>query len=152
MSCKRWMAIAPTEHQEQVTVVQWAMSQRAVLPQAALLFAIPNGGDRPKVTKVGRDSAIVRFSPEALRLKLSGVQPGVPDLMLPVPRGKWHGLFIEMKSRSGKVRAEQREWLRILRRHGYGAIICRGADAAIEAIRGYLVDPEWSHSQTRGAE
>ena len=94
-----------SEAQEQCTVIEWADLNR--LP----IFAIPNGGKRdPK---------------EAAHLKKQGVRAGVPDLFLPIARGNSHGLFIEMKYGANKVTARQAEWLKLLKRQGYGM---QGAD------------------------
>lgn len=75
--------LLPTEAQEQATLFSWAEMQSGRRPELRLLFHIPNGGSRGKA--------------EAARFKMEGVKPGVPDLFLPVPRGPWHGLFIELK-------------------------------------------------------
>ena len=64
----------PTEHAEQVTLVQWLRRQYP----GVLIFAIPNGGQR--------NAAV------ALKLKLEGVVRGVPDLYIPAWR-----TWIEMK-------------------------------------------------------
>lgn len=79
-------------------------------------------------------------------MKAQGLRVGVPDLMLAVP--KWHvkhvlfaGLFIEMKRRdhaSGKPAHEQLAYADLLRRMGYNAVICEGADEAIRAIKEYI--------------
>ncbi len=103
----------------------WAewMSNRQ--PEAGLLFHIPNGGARTAVT--------------GARMKAEGVKKGVPDLMLPVSRGGFHGLFIEMKRRhGGRVSPEQASWLRALEVLGYCAQVCFGADEAIAVIDRYL--------------
>ena len=94
-------------------------------PELGLLFHIPNGGFRHPAT--------------AARMKALGVKPGVPDLFLPVARGDYYGLWIEMKRRKGgRVSEAQSEWLDALRRQGYKTIVCCGADAAIAAIEDYL--------------
>jgi hypothetical protein len=116
------------EHKEQVAVVKWFDMQYS--PLRGRLFAVPNGGERnPRV---------------AMKLRLEGVRPGVPDLFLPVPRCGFHGLFIEMKakgatpSRDGKLSENQSDWLDFLGGQGYMAVVCIGADAAIETIINYL--------------
>ena len=113
----------PTEHAEQVTLVQWF---DAAYPQyAGRLFAIPNGGWRAKA--------------QALKLQLEGVRAGVPDLFLPVATGGKHGLFIEMKrSKGGTVSPEQKDWLAHLKQQGYRAEVCKGFEAAKAVIQDYF--------------
>jgi hypothetical protein len=63
-----------------------------------MLFAIPNGGARHKAI--------------AGKLRAEGVRAGVPDICLPVPRGEYHGLFIELKRpKGGHVSEEQEAWI-----------------------------------------
>ena len=70
-----------TEHQIQTCVMEWAEGQLIQHPELKMLYAIPNGGARNAIT--------------GALLKAEGVKPGVPDLCLPVARGKYHGLYIE---------------------------------------------------------
>ena len=113
------------EYQEQRNVFEIAEKLKGKYPEIALLFHIPNGGRR--------DAA------EAANLKRQGVKPGVPDLFLPVARGGYHGLFIEMKRRDGGRLSEyQKHWLHLLEREGYCAVVCHGAREAIDLIIGYL--------------
>lgn len=71
-------------------------------------------------------------------LKRLGVQAGVPDLCIPVPMGGFHGLYIEMKAKSGRLSANQSRWLKTLRSYGYHADVCYGADEAIDLIGKYM--------------
>lgn len=64
------------ESQIQRACVRWFGLQHRELD--GLLFAVPNGGRRGKV--------------EAAIMKAEGVYPGVADLLLLVPRGRW-GLY-----------------------------------------------------------
>lgn len=113
----------PSEHLEQAQLV--TMVEAAYPREAAMLFAIPNGGDRNILV--------------AAKLKKEGVRRGVPDMFLALPRGGWHGLFIEMKRRrGGVVSREQKEYIAALNAAGYRACVCRGCDEAFEAIRNYL--------------
>lgn len=112
-------ALPMSEASEQRSVIEWA--GYAHVP----IFHIPNGGSRDRR--------------EAYQLKLQGVKAGVPDLMVPVARGGYHGLFVEMKrSDGGSVSAKQRAWLDELSRQGYMAVVCHGAMEAIARIRAYL--------------
>lgn len=112
------------EHAEQVALFRWAGLARTRHPELALLFAIPNGGHRH--IQVAR------------RLKAEGVRPGVPDICLPVPRGGWHGLYLELKTATGATSSEQRSWLEALAAQGYRVAVCRGWEAARECLRAYL--------------
>lgn len=117
--------IVATEHQEQVAVMEWARLQEKNINELSLLYAVPNGGDRHPAV--------------AAKLRAEGVKPGVPDLHLPVPRGAYHSLYIEMKRvKGGTVTAEQRAWHKNLRLQGHLVEVCRGADEAILTIRRYL--------------
>ena len=112
---------SPSEHAEQATLVQWL----AIAHPTVRIFAIPNGGRRGKL--------------EAMRLQLEGVSPGVPDLMLPTPRGKHHGLFIEMKrTKGGRTSTEQKDWIAYLNAQGYRAVVCKGFEEAKNEIECYL--------------
>ncbi|MES9947195.1 MAG: VRR-NUC domain-containing protein [Candidatus Thiodiazotropha sp.] len=113
-----------TEHQEQAALFRWATFAQARWPELGLLHAIPNGGQRNKIV--------------AARLKAEGVRPGVPDLCLPVARGRWHGLYIELKALGGRPSKAQRQWIRALRRQGYRAELCVGWTGARRMIEDYL--------------
>jgi hypothetical protein len=89
------------------------------------MYHVPNGGHRNPAT--------------AGRLKAEGVKKGVPDICLPVPRGGYHSLYIELKRRKGgRVEPEQTEWLEELGRQGHYVAICNGYDSAIDTIERYL--------------
>lgn len=117
--------VIPLEEIEQEHVFLWASMEERAYPELAMLYAIPNGGKRAIKT--------------AVALKKQGVKRGVPDMCLPVARGGYHGLYVELKrQKGGTVSDEQREWIAALNTQGYKAIICHGAEEAIEQIRGYL--------------
>ena len=115
----------PTEAQEQITLMNWAALQSGKYPELKLLYHVPNGSSRSKA--------------EAGRLRAEGVKAGVPDLCLPVPRGKYHGLYIELKrQRGGRASDNQVEWLDALSKQGYQVALCRGWETAAEMILKYL--------------
>ena len=113
-----------SEHDEQVALFRWAEMSGAKYPDLAWMFAIPNGGARH--VAVGR------------KLKAEGVKRGVPDIFLPVARGRFHGLFVEMKTATGVVSKEQDGWIDRLLYQGYAAHVCRGWDDARQMIERYL--------------
>lgn len=75
---------------------------------------------------------------EAANLKRQGVRAGVPDLSLPVARGGYHGLYIEMKFGDNKPTKKQWEWIEALREQGYAVSICWSYEAARDEIVKYL--------------
>lgn len=91
------------------------------------LLHVPNGGKRGRV--------------EAARMKGMGVRPGVSDYLLPVPRGAFHGLWLELKAGDNKPTTEQREWLEKMQRQGYAAYWATGFDEARAVFRWYLALP-----------
>lgn len=118
----------PSEEQEQIYLIKWVESAKKHYPDIEMIFHIPNGGVRSKA--------------EAGRLKACGVRAGVPDLFLPVPKGKYHGLFIEMKVGNNKPTEEQKKWITRLRRNGYAAEVCYGWCEAWETLRAYYGQKE----------
>jgi hypothetical protein len=118
----------PTEHQEQVALVQYAKIRAGQDNRWNMLVAYPNEGGR------GRDN-IIRG-----RLRQhEGSAKGFPDLFLFVSCGKYHGLAIEMKRvNRGAVSPEQRAWINALNEQGYYAVVCRGATQAINLVESYL--------------
>lgn len=114
----------PTEAQEQRWLFQWAAMNAAQRPELGMLFHIPNEGRRSPAT--------------GARMRREGLKKGVPDLFLPVARGPWHGLFIELKRLGGRPTPDQRAWIDCLRRQGYWADVCCGWQDARDAIEAYL--------------
>jgi hypothetical protein len=113
-----------SEHSEQVAVIQWKNMLQNRYIELGLLFAVPNGGLRNRMV--------------AIKLKAEGVQPGVPDLILPVARKGYHGLVIEMKFGDNKLTLEQRWWMEALATQGYLTVTCHSADEAIMILCDYL--------------
>lgn len=128
----------PTEHEEQVALMEWVRAMEPELPELQMLFAIPNGAKLPyrKVTKKG-----VAISHERAKMLKEGMRPGIPDLMLPVARRDYYGCFIEMKRAKKSlsvISPEQQAWIDALTQKGYFAVICYGAEEAKATILNYL--------------
>lgn len=110
-----------TEKDEMIALFDWA-SYRTDLQ---LMFHIPNEGRRS-----------VQHTASLLR---QGMKPGVPDIFLPVAKGRYHGLFIELKRKyGGRATPEQKAWQRALIDEGYCAVICKGFEEAKETIDWYM--------------
>tara|TARA_R110000868_G_scaffold87492_1_gene244707 strand:- start:1926 stop:2291 length:366 start_codon:yes stop_codon:yes gene_type:complete len=97
-----------SEHVEQREFVQW---WRRTYPDH-WIFAIPNGGWRTPAT--------------ALKLKLEGVSPGVPDLFIPSL-----AFFIEMKAVGGTLSDAQKTWIAHLESCQYTVMVAYGFEDAV---------------------
>lgn len=114
-----------SEHQMQKAIFEWAKWNEHQHPELALLYAVPNGGQRHKAV--------------AAKLKAEGVKSGVPDICLPVPNGKYSSLYIELKNGTrGKVSDNQAWWLEKLGYYGSLSVVCRDVQETIDVIEAYL--------------
>jgi len=127
----------PKEADEQRHLFFWAQMMARTHPELELLNASMNGawipGGRTKAER-GRKFAILA------QLKALGcLRKGFPDISLPIAREDYHGLYIELKRRSGgKVSADQQWWADRLRDQGYYVAVARGAEEAKQIILMYL--------------
>lgn len=110
-----------SESKEQQALIKWCDLKGHPYN---LLFAVPNEGKRPYKT--------------ASRMVAEGLKSGVPDLVFPVARGPYHGLFIEMKYGRNKLTANQDVWMKHLLDQGYLCIVCYTWQAAQEQMETYL--------------
>lgn len=125
------LAEGNTEHGHQSAIFSWAALNKDKYPDLKWLFAVPNGAWRNKIV--------------ATRLMAEGVKAGVPDIWLPVRRGQWSGLIIELKKLPKKsthkrpqASDKQGEWIDFLRTQSYGAIVCVGWLEARQNLIEYL--------------
>lgn len=114
------------EHIIQCQCVEWFRRQHP----RKLIFAIPNGGSNFDIR-------------HAVRLKKEGLTSGVPDLFIPEPSGDYRrplfrGLFIEMKSPTGKVSKSQRNIGNDLKLRGYAVEVCRSLGEFMSTVKNYL--------------
>lgn len=72
------------------------------------------------------------------RMKSQAVRAGVADYLLLVPRGPYHGLAIELKSKDGKLSKEQKEWMDLVQVQGYAWTMVRSLDEGMSEITKYL--------------
>lgn len=117
-----------TEHTAQSMVFSWAMWNSKKYPELKLLFAIPNAGKR----SIGA----------AAYMRSEGLKSGVPDVCLPVPRGEYGALYIEMKTIKGKVSPNQAAWVADLQAAGNKVEVCRTYEDAVKALSDYLRLPK----------
>lgn len=110
------------EHRIQCACVRWFRLKYSSLYH--LLFAVPNGGVRDKVT--------------GAKMKAEGVLAGVADLILLVPNARYHGLCIEMKTKTGRQSDSQKIWETHVVGQGYRYAVCRSLDDFMTTIQDYL--------------
>lgn len=92
--------------------------------RAEFLFCIPNGGYRSRI--------------EAKIMSGEGVRAGVSDLFLALPSNGCHGLFIEMKSQTGRVSHHQKEFLARQAKAGYQCEVCNSLENFIKIVTEYM--------------
>jgi hypothetical protein len=121
----------PTESDLQAAIIRWASTLEPNYPELKWLHHIPNGGKRDSRT--------------AMMLQAQGVKKGILDLHLPVARGPYHGLMIELKIPDGKQpkpSQEQKEYTVFLTDQGYLALCMNDFVAVKQAILDYLGLPK----------
>lgn len=118
-------SLVQREDVEQAALFSWAGYSEGKYPELKWFYSIPNGGYRPISV--------------AVAMKETGTKSGVPDTFLPVARGNYHGLYIEMKRvKGGAVSVEQKKWINGLRENGYRVEVCKGFESARDTIINYL--------------
>lgn len=122
-----------TESAEQIAAMDWLRSQ---FPEVAE-HTMHIGNERKSSLYMG---AI---------MKKMGVLKGASDIFMAWPCGKYHGLFIEVKSLTGRASPEQKAFIQRMRNVGYKAEICHGAEAVISTMREYLFTKGCHHLETQ---
>lgn len=114
-----------SESDQQQSLIEWAQYQENAIPELQLLYAIPNEGS-------GDNSSI------GSRMVKQGLKSGIPDLCLPVPRGEYGALYIEMKYGNNDLRESQREKIEQLKEVGNAVAVAWSWHRAAEIIQEYL--------------
>lgn len=114
------------ENEEMKAFFRYCELQKNKHPAWQYAFHVPNEGKFPIQYRV--------------KLKSMGVRSGVPDIIIPVPCGRYHGLAIEMKVKPNKPSTAQLQWLEHLNKHGYLAQVCYGWDAAVKLVNNYIAE------------
>lgn len=111
------------KHEESTIQTQCVRWFRYQYPSRTI-FAVPNGGARNEVT-----GAI---------LKAEGVIAGVADLFILHAAHGYHGLFIEMKTHSGKQQPSQIAFQIKAESEGYKYAVCRSFDDFQKIVNEYF--------------
>lgn len=103
---------------------EWVELMQPQHPILRWLFHSPGGGKRPRG--------------EAGKLKGMGTKPGVPDFLLPRSHRSWTGLAVELKSETGRLSPDQKEWLDAFNQDGYVTAVCRTFDEFRAVVMHFL--------------
>lgn len=116
-----------SEYDEQKIVIRW---WRDTYPQYAMSVRLSMNG----LPKGSGRAAAIRIN----MMRTQGMTDAESDLFFAVPRGTYHGLFIEMKDFGKKPTFEQVGYLEHQRSMGYAAEWCEGSEEAIRVISEYM--------------
>jgi len=127
----------PSETVEQQKLVQW-LKVKKILHFAPMNENQSSSQNRAMAIKI-----------EA-KEKSMGKSAGVPDICIPIANKYYHGLFVELKKQVKTLKNGQKsksipstsdnqlKWIESLREQGYHAVICYGANEAIEVVEDYM--------------
>ena len=117
----------PSEYWHQCQIFDWRDCNIARYPELKWLSGSINGVKLP----VGL----------AVKCKRAGLARGAPDIELPVCKGGYNGLAIELKrEKGGQLKQAQKHWLEMLKAQGRYDCVCHGYRAAIEIIEKYILN------------
>lgn len=98
-------------------------------PVYDLIYHVPNGGHRS--FKTSKD------------LKKQGVKKGVSDLVLPIAKGGYFGLYLEIKAeKRWSISESQKEWLSMVEASGYAAALAVGEQEIKDVLVRYMSMPD----------
>jgi hypothetical protein len=114
--------LVPTEKEDAKKLIQWAYTQPLIRD---LIIHIPNEGKRTAW--------------EGRSLALMGLRAGVSDFFLPLPRGRFHGAWLELKrAKGGRLSDVQQDWINKMLKLDYAAYVAYGFDDAVKMLEEYL--------------
>lgn len=120
-----------SEHAHQCAFFQWiVLTGSKEYEDLVWFYAVPNGGDRQ--VHVGA------------AMRAEGVKPGVPDTCLPVPVGRYAGLYIELKvpgrenQKDGGLSDKQVKWCNRLAAAHYAVAVAYGWESMVAIARRYM--------------
>lgn len=125
-------AILPLESEVQKALFEFMATARIETGTIGeYAFAVPNG-----TMFAGTAQQRSKYSNA---LKSQGLRPGVSDVVIALPRGQYHGAYIELKrEKKSKVGDDQKIWLARVEAVGYYAALACGLDEAISHVRTYI--------------
>ena len=111
---------AHPESDLQRACVKWYKLQYGQFP----IIKLDNEGKRtPQAGQIAKDM---------------GLYPGAPDTLICTPSGAWHGLFVEFKSKAGKLSDTQKIAHLKLDHAGYMVATVNSIEAFMEVVNSYF--------------
>lgn len=130
----------PTEAAESAALWAWVYALEGRYPDLRLIHHVPNEGKR-----------------NPRRARAEGIRAGVPDVMVPIPRGAYCGLAVELKAGRGRVSDAQDTMLAALEGVGWRTHVHRSEQpgdwtGAAVVIADYLGLPRecWPDPERQG--
>lgn len=78
------------------------------------------------------------------KMKEEGLKSGVWDIFVPVPRGEYHGMYLEMKFAKNKLTKEQKDFGQAMQDQGFHCRVAYGWEQAYDFICQYMgLRPFW---------
>ena len=114
------------EDRLQINCVTWFYLQYPKRILMAFPAGFVFGGDATKRAITGK------------RMKDMGYRKGTPDILIPEPMGHYHGLFIEMKTDTGKLSANQKELIPELEKRGYLCSVAHSIEDFMICVKTYF--------------
>lgn len=138
MPKKEWIPIIRDEKEllekaVQAYVFEWIHNadNQLLIPDLASIYAIPNGSNKSKT--------------ERWLHQVTGLQPGVPDLHIPVARKGFHSFYIEVKrwqvyekEKNHGCSEQHMQWIDRLRKLSNRVEVMWSVSGIIKNIRDYL--------------
>jgi hypothetical protein len=118
-----------SEEQHQEAFFQWCEVKGRQNSEFLEFFHVANGGHR--------------FAHTGAKMKRQGVKRGVPDVMLLIPKDRYHGLIIEFKAWPNKPTVHQKKWLKRFSDRGYLTALCYTWEDAAKVAERYLALPKF---------
>ena len=113
-----------SEDTEQILFMQWCRSHEDQYPQLHWIHHIPNGGNRNRK--------------EAAKFKQMGVKAGIADICFPYPKGRYVGMYIELKYGDNIPTPQQRVFMREMELAGHYCCVCYSAAGAVRVLQEYI--------------
>lgn len=110
-------------------------NEEALIQEAVINYLV---AAYPKALYCASAGGVRTSMKQAVKMKRTGYVKGFPDIFIYEPKGRWHGLAIEMKTAKGVMSQHQKNWQNELIKRDYFAVTCKNFDQAQIIIDEYM--------------